>query len=352
MAKIKLYKSFVTGTPTEGKDTVTVGIDTVDFIYTLFLLGGDDTANLGPNAEANYYIYTGDGNDTVAGGRGVFYDGMGNDTYAIKGNALFFAGSGNDTYNGGEAKDAFLGFDADTVSFNFAPDNTQIVNTESLTVDLNKSTAQSLGGFGKDKLLNIENLRGGDGNDKFTGNADKNEFYGNGGNDKLYGRAGDDTLYGDADNDKLYGSTGSDKLVAGEGVDLLQGGSGGDQFDLNELLKQRDTVSYTSVTDSKLYISQYWDFIRSFDKGGTATDDLISFKTIDTNKALAGDQAFVFLGSGKFTAGSAWQIRLKILETGVNDSTIIQIDTDSDIAAEMEIVVSGVTGLRAHDFEL
>ncbi len=56
----------------------------------------------------------------------------------------------------------------------------------------------------------IEDVKGGSGHDKITGNQVANLLYGNGGND---------TLNGDAGNDTLVGGIGADRLIGGTGID-------------------------------------------------------------------------------------------------------------------------------------
>jgi serralysin len=356
LAKIKLKNGITTGIPTEGKDTLTVSLDAERNLYTVELLGGNDTVDLGSlKGQASFYtISTGPGDDTVKGGRGIFYDGAGNDTYTIRGSAFFYAGSGDDTYNGGELIDPDNGLDNDTVSFEFAPDSRSVRNSQGVTVDLQKSTRQDFGAFGKDKLIGIENLRGGEGNDRLTGDSGNNNLTGDAGNDRLYGKGGDDNLRGEEGTDKIYGGAGNDSLFGGEGSDTLRGGSGGDFISLFNILAERDVVSYTSVSDSKLYQKTYWDTIDSFDPRSGDNGDLIDLSAIDTNKSKKGDQAFDFIGSKKFGTDSAWEVRLKTITVGFSGkkSTLIQIDTDKDAKAEMEIVVLNVTGLTEDNFIL
>lgn len=64
-----------------------------------------------------------------------------------------------------------------------------------------------------DRLLNIEDLAGGKGADKFTGDGFANRFYGRDGDDILKGEGGDDMLIGGKGNDELSGSVGKDKFV-------------------------------------------------------------------------------------------------------------------------------------------
>lgn len=76
-------------------------------------------------------------------------------------------------------------------------------------------------GEGQDRLISIENVTTGAGDDLVNGNGGANRLSGGNGNDNLYGLAGKDTL---------YGGGGNDKLVGGKGDDTLDGGGGADRF--------------------------------------------------------------------------------------------------------------------------
>jgi Ca2+-binding RTX toxin-like protein len=74
---------------------------------------------------------------------------------------------------------------------------------------------------------------GGDGNDTLTGTAVASavdEIYGGEGNDRLGGFVGDDQLFGEAGADTLTGGNGNDTLNGGDGNDELDGGLGDDLF--------------------------------------------------------------------------------------------------------------------------
>ena len=65
----------------------------------------------------------------------------------------------------------------------------------------------------------VDELRGGEGNDFLVSRAGTAKLYGDAGHDKLMAGDGDDTLEGGEGNDKLYGGHGSDILSGGSGVD-------------------------------------------------------------------------------------------------------------------------------------
>eukprot|EP01034_Spumella_vulgaris_P047491 gene47491-biopygen34528 len=93
-------------------------------------------------------------------------------------------------------------------------------------VDMSLATGQVLNdGHGNvETIAGIENLRGGNQNDSFTGDAQNNLLEGFGGNDTLVGGQGADTLTGGDGNDSLTGGTGNDLFrfaASGNGVDTV-----------------------------------------------------------------------------------------------------------------------------------
>jgi Ca2+-binding RTX toxin-like protein len=87
-------------------------------------------------------------------------------------------------------------------------------------------------GVGFTKLItNVEEIRGSDFADTFSGTAADEEFQGWAGDDRLYGGAGNDELYGDDGNDSLDGGAGNDRIDGLDGNDTLLGGDGADELD-------------------------------------------------------------------------------------------------------------------------
>jgi Ca2+-binding RTX toxin-like protein len=62
--------------------------------------------------------------------------------------------------------------------------------------------------------LDIEVLRGGDGNDRFFGSAGRQWFEGGGGRDRMWGGRGNDVLLGGAGRDQAWGGPGRDRCGA------------------------------------------------------------------------------------------------------------------------------------------
>lgn len=100
-------------------------------------------------------------------------------------------------------------------------------SSDAVTVTVNATSGNTGGDAAGDKLYNIENLVGSDGDDTLTGDDGANI---------IYGGKGDDTIKGMGGRDTLYGNEGDDLLTGGEGADTIYGGSG------------TDTVFYTGAT--------------------------------------------------------------------------------------------------------
>jgi Ca2+-binding RTX toxin-like protein len=179
---------------------------------------------------------TGFGNDTIIGFENV-RTGSGTDTVTGDANDnVFFDGGGADTYNGAAG--------SDTVDYS--------ASTSSVSVNLNTTTAQTIGTFGgSDTIRDIENVIGAaafanaltGGNttaNRLVGGSVSDFLIGSGLGDTLIGGAGNDVIFGDYVNtfntgattadgdDVLEGGAGNDSLVGGMGNDILRGGDGDD----------------------------------------------------------------------------------------------------------------------------
>ncbi len=233
-------------------------------------------------------------------------------TASLSGNSLnnvLYAGMGNNIINGGAG--------TDTVSYAYG-----VPGTVGVRVSLATTTAQATGGSGSDTLLNVENLTGSNYADTLSGST---------GSNYLNGGAGNDTLDGGAGNDTLDGGAGNDLLTGGLGADQLTGGTGADRFDFNALTE----MGLTSTT---------WDTITDFK---TSEGDKIDLLGVDANTALAGDQAFTFLGAvSAFTGDATGQLRFDAA------THILYGSTDADTAAEFAIVLTGVNSLASTDLLL
>jgi Ca2+-binding RTX toxin-like protein len=155
------------------------------------------------------------------------------------------------------------------------------------------------GGFTIANGVTIENGSGGSGNDKLFGNDAANVLSGN---------AGDDTI---------SGGGGNDTIVGGAGKDALSGGAGSDTF------------RYTATTDSGV---------------GTARDVIGDFEEGDTID-LTAVGATTFVGGALF-GGRAGEVRAVSLA----GQTIVEVDTNGDRLADMQIELTGAFELDRLDF--
>ena len=149
--------------------------------------------------------------------------------------------------------------------------------------------------------------------------------------ENLSGGQGWDQLYGNAGANVLQGWNGNDLLVGRGGKDTLTGGAGADRF------------QFTAVGDS--VVGANADRITDFSR---AQGDKIDLAGIDANTAVAGDQAFSFIGSGAFTH-HAGELRAAITARGV---TTIAGDLNGDGVSDFHIQLTGAFALQAADFVL
>lgn len=181
-------------------------------------------------------------------------------------------------------------------------------------------------------------LTGGNGNDRIKGNSGADGIAGGNGNDRLFGGSGNDRLVGGNGNDRLYGNDGADKLFGnagsdrffgGKGVDVMIGGNG------------RDGFVFTNATDSGVGTSR--DQINDFDR----RYDIINLRGIDADSTSGGNDAFTFIGGGRFS-DTAGEVRI----TERADGVIVTADIGGDGVGDFQIMVLGVNTLDARDFVL
>jgi Ca2+-binding RTX toxin-like protein len=302
---------------TDAGDAIVEGLDggTADRVMTGW------SSTLAVNVEQLQLTGTaavnGTGNDSdntmVGNGAGNILTGLaGNDTIdGLGGSDLVRAGAGNDVVRSGEGTDRIamdLGDDLIDGGGTYL-DELFFEGTAAMTIDLTKTTAQ-VTGLGTDTIRNIENVSGGGGNDRITGNDRWN------------------LLQGGAGNDRLYGGTGRDRLEGGSGRDEMLGGSDQD----------RDVFVFTSVQESAVGTAR--DAIRQF----TRSIDDIDLSAIDANSNMSGNQAFAFSGSTARAYG--------VWTSALDGNQVVRADVDGDRMADMEIRVDGWARLTASDFVL
>jgi Ca2+-binding RTX toxin-like protein len=180
------------------------------------LTGGDQRRH-----EELLRLSGGAGNDTIIGGprRDQIYDGKGADTIVGGGRRdTFHIGSGDDQVDGGAGRDVI---------------RYPLFLRGGAVVDLGAGTSI---GAGTKHLVDVEDVRGTNFDDKLYGNWKGNGLDGEGGDDLLVGRGGNDFLEPDRPffnrffgDDRCFAGRGNDQLRDdNRGVDLLVGNAGDD----------------------------------------------------------------------------------------------------------------------------
>lgn len=263
----------------------------------------------------------GDGNDALisaSGGHNTMIGGAGDDVYLVR--------SASDMVR----EDLNGGTDRVMSSVDYAlPDNVenlflQAGATQGIGNELNN------GIFG---TVDNDTLSGLDGNDVLQGGAGDDLLYGGQGADTLYGGEGSDTLAGGDGDDRFGGDVGSDSVFAGAGNDIIEGGKGSDTMSGGagkDSFVFRDTGEFDRITDFS-----------------HAEGDRISLNMIDANTQVAGDNAFVFIGTDAFHH-KAGELRYEVQA----DGAYVYGDTNGDGVADLKIFLDNVKSLQSSDFWL
>ncbi|MEQ8823330.1 MAG: Ig-like domain-containing protein [Filomicrobium sp.] len=154
----------------------------------------------------------------------------------------------------------------------------------------------------------------------------------NGDNGVTYeGSAGDDTLAGTNDVDVISG---------GEGADTLTGGSGEDAFVI-----RTEADSGTTATTR--------DVITDFEGADLLGGDKINLadllEDIGTGTGEDAENGGSFIGTASFSNSDDDTVEVRYAVSG--DDVIVEIDTDDDGTANMQIVVEDVDAIDAQDID-
>ena len=133
------------------------------------------------------------------------------------------------------------------------------------------------------------------GNDHLTGGSGNDTLGGGGGNDTGFGGSGTDVIYGGTGNDNLFGEAGSDTIWAGSGSDLVYGGTESDTFGGGQ---GADTL-FAGAGNDVVYALTEADFVQGYDGndllfGGDGNDTIIGGGGNDTMYGGGGIDVFVF----------------------------------------------------------
>ncbi|CUH82440.1 M10 family metallopeptidase C-terminal domain-containing protein [Tropicibacter naphthalenivorans] len=285
---------------------------------------------------------------------------------------------GNDSLSGGASADTLLGGDGDdTLEGGFGDDRLEggtgwdcAIYTGfggGITINLNLTGAQNTGAAGIDTLIGIEDLRGGDYNDRFTGLGGDSVLFGGAGSDWLFGLGGNDSLEGGAGNDKLLGGAGNDTMTGEDGIDVLLGDLGEDQLfggayndhlrggagsDTLEGGAGRDVLiggdfqgGFPGDSAADVFV---FNALSDSARGGGTRDIIRDFEVgLDLIDLSALPGTLNFIGTARFS-GTAGELRY--FNAGAN--TVIRVDGDGDGYGEFEIFANGLLTLTADDFVL
>jgi len=265
------------------KDIAVTGSGTI--AYTFSLGGGNDTFDaLSGGFGTGGSAYT--GATTVYGGVGddVLTGGAGNDT--------FYGDVGNDTLNGGSSAT-----DADVYSGGAGTDTvTYAARSAAVTVTVGAGTNDGESGESDNVQVDVEIVRGGSGNDTFTGYTGDQTFYGGAGDDTfLMGLlastgAGDDVVYGEAGTDTVSYAARLEAVTA-----TMMGNTANDGNPGGELDNIRDDVENFICPTAAVVCTVTGNNSDNVITGGAGADVL---------SGGAGDDTFVMGANGTIGAGA------------------------------------------------
>lgn len=263
--------------------------------------GGDDTI-FGDDLRSEL------GNDTLDGGTGAdaLYGGKGNDVYVVD-------NLGDQVYEvvGGTAggvdrvQSATIDVDLNHYENGFGLENAMLLGTKALNAT-GTSVRNVLTGNGAANLL--------------QGMAGNDTVLGGGGNDTLVGGSGNNSLDGQPGADVVQGGAGNDTLLGGPGGDTLVGGAGNDVFSFGKLIG-----SVPGAMDELFGEGG----VPAFEGAGAAAGDRFDMSHIDANTTAAGQQGFVFGGTGKG--------HISLVDLGMD--TIVRGNMDNDAAFEFQLII-------------
>lgn len=265
------------------KDIAVTGSGTI--AYTFSLGGGNDTFDaLSGGFGTGGAAYA--GATTVYGGVGddVLTGGAGNDT--------LYGDTGNDTLNGGTSAS-----DADVYSGGAGTDTvTYAARSAAVTVTVGAGTNDGESGESDNVQVDVEIVRGGSGNDTFTGYTGDQTFYGGAGDDTfLMGLlastgAGDDVVYGEAGTDTVSYAARLEAVTA-----TMMGNTANDGNPGGELDNIRDDVENFICPTAAVVCTVTGNNSDNVITGGAGADVL---------SGGAGDDTFVMGANGTIGAGA------------------------------------------------
>jgi Ca2+-binding RTX toxin-like protein len=286
------------------------------------LITGADIAIVDGTVSA---LFGGAGADVVAISgavlAGVFLDEDADTLYLTgAGRAFDVAGGlGNDSLYGGQADDRLFGQDDDDSLAGSFGDDLLLGDAGADVVYGGDGGVDTLSGGAGDDVLN-----GNDQNDDARGGTGEDTIYGGNGLDTLYGRSDNDAVFGDAGNDSVFGWYGDDELSGGTGRDTLSGGAGADQFYFLTVAEAGNGALRDVIGDFQVRV------------------DDIDLSFIDAKTAVAGNQAFAFIGAAAFTGTG--QVRYV--------GGVLSGNVGGTLAADFAVAITGGLSLTVADLIL
>jgi autotransporter-associated beta strand protein len=337
---------------TAGQDTFTVvaqnyfGLDTLTFanwtdaVDVIALYGSDNANSLRGSTHADTINgYGGDDDLFGSGGVDSLSGGVGDDVIWVE-----TAGSGSSVHGG---------FDFDTLSTIGTVSLDQITGVERLYINSGTLTltgtqvatglainteVEGFGGLavnmtaGTALVTKLYNFSGFGGTVTVTGTSGTDLIVLGNSTNAVSGGDGLDQIKGGSLVDTVNGGIGNDKIIGNGGADVLTGSTGNDVF------------KYKLASDSGIGAAA--DRITDF----TIGQDRLNFVKIDANAALAGDQAFGFIGTAAFVNTGIGQIRYVVAGNDLR----VEADVDGNGTADMNIILANIgdQSLSASDFAL
>lgn len=191
---------------------------------TLFGGGGHDYLGLHQNGG---YADGGDGNDLLVatGGNSTLVGGSGDDTLGSYDFLYLSHGWGDAglTWSMTTHQAPTIGYGSVTMDGGEGTDTAEFRYTGGVIVDMVAGQAQFSDTEYGARFKNIENIKGGVGNDLIIGDDQDNVLNGNGGDDTLIGGGGNDTIHvGVSGSSVIFGGEGQDTLVLATSSDNVQ----------------------------------------------------------------------------------------------------------------------------------
>jgi Ca2+-binding RTX toxin-like protein len=240
----------------------------------------------------------------------------GADTIRTAGGAdIIDGGAGNDIMSGGAGNDLFL------IGLNGGYD---VINGGSGQDEVRATEAGAVIGWGG--YSSVEKISSGG----FAGVQLKGTIF----DDRIdlsnATVSGIELINGGGGADTIIGSAANDRITGAEGADTLTGGAGSDTFVFATARSSRADTGIDTITD--------------FTRGS----DHIDLSRMDANSLVTGDQGFTFIGTAAFN-GDRGVVRY---DTSTAGETHVLVDTNGDMVADFDLVLTGTMALSAGDFIL